>query len=336
MNSLDRVHTVIRGGIPDKVPIALHNFLLAAKMARIPMSQAFQDGGLLAETQLFAWRRFRHDMLMVENGTTAMAQAMGCEIAYSDHHPPYVVTPVIRNWSDIDNLTVPDPATTFPLNCLLKATRILKAEIGGHGFVQARSDQAPLALASALCGYQEFFMHLADDDNFVHINRLTAICEKAIRRLSLALRDAGADGTCIGELGPATISPRLYRLLAVPYLQKYFQAMRDVGFTSALHQCGDVATTLDDTVHAGQQIIELDPVTDMTKAKSAAKGSVTILGMIDPANVLHRGTPDLIETKCREAIAVAGAGRRLYHGPGLCVVRRHAAGKRRCPDRCPR
>ena len=156
MNSSERVVAVIRGELPDKVPIALHNFLLAAKMARIPMSQAFQDGALLAETQLVAWRTFQHDMLMVENGTTAMAQAMGCEVAYSDHHPPYVIAPVIRNWSDIDKLTIPDPATTFPLNCLVKATRILKAEIGGRAFVQTRSDQLPLALASALADISSF------------------------------------------------------------------------------------------------------------------------------------------------------------------------------------
>ena len=227
MNSLERVAAAVNGGIPDKVPVALHNFLLAAKMANIPMSHAFQNGKLLAETQLFAWKRFKHDMLLVESGTSAMAQAMGCEVAYADDHPPYVAGPVLRSWSDIDKLTVPDPTRAFPLVCLLEATRILRDEIGNKAFLQSRSDQAPLALASALRGYQQFYMDLADERNYVHIRRLTAICRQATQRLSLALKDAGAHGTCVGEFGPATISPKLYRSLALPNLKEYFRVMRE-------------------------------------------------------------------------------------------------------------
>ena len=217
MNSLERVAVVVNGGIPDKVPVALHNFLLAAKMAKIPMSRAFQNGKLLAETQLLAWRRFKHDMLLVENGTSAMAQAMGCEVAYADDHPPYVVKPVIRSWSDIDKLRIPDPTKDFPLTCLLEATRILRGEIGNEVFLQVRSDQAPLALASALRGYQQFFLDLADEANYVHVRRLAAICRQATQRLSLALRDAGRTAHASASLGlpqylPGSTERWLYRI----------------------------------------------------------------------------------------------------------------------------
>jgi MtaA/CmuA family methyltransferase len=319
MTPLERVTTVINGGVPDKVPVALHNFLLASRMAGIPMSQAFRDGNLLAEAQLVAWRRFKHDMLMVENGTTAMAQAMGCEVAYADDHPPYVTKPVVQNWSDIDKLTIPDPEKTFPLKCLLDATKILKKEIGGGAFVQARSDQAPLALASALRGYQQFFMDLADEENYVNIRRLADICRQATERFSLALQNAGADGTCIGELGPATISPRLYHLLAMPDVRKYFGVMRNARFPSALHQCGDTLSVIDDMVGSRAHILELDPVTDMAKAKAAARGKVAILGMVDPANVMHRGTPALVEQKCKQAIEVVGIGGGFLLGPGCAL-----------------
>jgi MtaA/CmuA family methyltransferase len=319
MNSLERVAAVVQGRIPDKVPVALHNFLLAAKMAKIPMSRAFQDGKLLAEAQLFAWRRFKHDMLLVENGTTAMAQAMGCEVAYADDHPPYVVKPVIRNWSDIDKLEIPDPTKIFPLTCLLEAGRILKNEIGNEVFLQMRSDQAPLALASALRGYEQFFMDLADEASHVHIRRLATLCRQATERLSLAFKDAGAHGTCIGEFGPATISPRLYRSLALPELKEYFRVMRAAGFNSALHQCGNTLAVIDDMANVGADVLELDPVTDMARAKSAAQGKAAILGMVDPSAVLHRGSPKLVEEKCREAIAIVGAGGGFVLGPGCAL-----------------
>jgi uroporphyrinogen decarboxylase len=319
MRSLERVAAVLDGKLPDKVPVGLHNFLLAAKMAKMPMSRAFQDGNLLAEAQLIAWRRFKHDVLMVENGTTAMAQAMGCEVAYSDDHPPYVIQPVIRDWSDIDKLEIPDPAKVFPLTCLLEAARILKKEIGSEVFLQMRSDQAPWALASALRGYEQFFMDLADEANHVHLRRLAAICRQATQRLSLAFQDTGAHGTCIGEFGPATISPRLYRSLALPDLIEYFRVMRGTKFSSALHQCGNTLAVIEDMVNVGANVLELDPITDMAKAKAAARGKAVILGMVDPSAVLHRGSPELVEEKSREAISIVGAGGGFILGPGCAL-----------------
>ncbi len=53
---------------------------------------------------------------------------------------------------DIDRLRVPDPETTFPLNEVLKATRIIVRETAGRVFINGRADQGPIALALALCG----------------------------------------------------------------------------------------------------------------------------------------------------------------------------------------
>jgi uroporphyrinogen decarboxylase len=336
MNSLERVAAVLDGRIPDKVPVALHNFLMAAKMAGQPMSSAFQDGKLLAEAQLAAWRRFKHDMLLVENGTTAMAQAFGCEVAYSADHPPYVVKPIVKDWSDIDKLKIPDPTKTFPLTCLLEATRILKAEIGGQVFLQMRSDQAPLAQASALRGYEQFFLDLADEANHVHIRRLAAICREATQRFSLALQDAGAHGTCIGEFGPAAISPRLYRSLALPELNEYFRVMRGAGFISALHQCGNTLAVIDDMAGVGANVLELDPDHRHGPGEGGGPGKNR-----HPWHGRSGGRVASRHPGTRRGEMQAGhrdcwRRRRIYPWAGLCLVRRDAPGKHRCPDGGPR
>jgi uroporphyrinogen decarboxylase len=318
MKSLDRVLTVVRGGIPDKVPVGLHNFLMAAKLSGIPMSRVFQDGKLLAETQLQQWRRFKHDMLLIENGTVAMAQALGCRVMYADDHAPYVVEPVIHDWSDIDRLTLPDPNKVFPLTCLVEATRILSTEIGSEVFLQARADQGMLTLASALRGYEQFLIDLADEANYVHINRLTDFCRQAVERLSLALKDAGGHGTCIGETGPATISPRLYRSLVLPNLLKHCKAMRDAEFVSAVHQCGNSLSVIDDLVNTGAYVLELDPSTDQAKAKAAAQGKGTILGMVDPG-ILLRGSPVDVERQCHQAISLVGPHGGFILAPGCAL-----------------
>jgi len=135
MTSLERAMAVIRGQIPDRVPTDLHNFLMASRMAGIPLSKCLQSGELMAESHLVAWRHFGHDMILVENGTTAVAQAMGSGIIFTDDQAPRVIDPVLKSLDDIDKLRIPDPERDFPLPEVLKAISILRQELGDKVFI---------------------------------------------------------------------------------------------------------------------------------------------------------------------------------------------------------
>ena len=56
MNSIERVQAAIDLRQPDRVPVDLHNFQPAAKAMGISMAEVFQNGELLAEAMLKAWR----------------------------------------------------------------------------------------------------------------------------------------------------------------------------------------------------------------------------------------------------------------------------------------
>jgi len=320
MTSLERVMTVIEGRIPDRVPTDLHNFLMAARMAGMPLSQCLQSGELMAESHLVAWRRFGHDMILVENGTTAVAQAMGSGIIYTDDQAPRVIDPVLKSLDDIDKLKIPDPERDHPLPEVLKAVSILRKELGDKVFIMGRADQAPMALAGAIRGHGQFFFDLGACEDSKVIDRLLDVCVEATTRYALALQKAGAHGTSIGEFGSDTISPSMYRRYALPHLQRFFSAMKKAGFPASLHQCGDTAAVLPEMVASGADILELDPHTDLRAAKEATRGKTSVLGMVDPANVLHRGTPALVEQKSREALEVLAPGGGFILGPGCALV----------------
>ncbi len=320
MTSLERIMTVIAGGIPDRVPTDLHNFLMASRMAGFPLPQCLQDGELMAESQLLAWRYFGHDALLVENGTTGVAQAMGCGIVFSETAAPRVKEPVLKSLSDIDQLEIPDPEKQHPLCEVLKAVRILRRELGNRVFIMGRADQAPMALAAAIRGHGDFWMDLGLCENLSLIERVLDVCLETTTRYALALQRAGAHGTCIGEVGSDIVSPSVYRTLVLPRLEKFFDAMARAGFAAALHQCGNTEAVLPEMVASGADILELDPSTDLRAAKGAAQGATTVLGMVDPANVLHRGTPELVERKSREALEVLAPGGGFILGPGCALV----------------
>ena len=82
----------------------------------------FRNGEAMAEGQIKAWRRFGHDVLMLENGTAALAEACGVRVQYQRDSAPVAKEPAIRSLSAVSRLKVPDPYQDPLLSELLKAT----------------------------------------------------------------------------------------------------------------------------------------------------------------------------------------------------------------------
>jgi uroporphyrinogen decarboxylase len=320
MTSLERATTMIHGGIPDRVPTNQHNYLMAARMAGIPLSECLNSGKLLAEAQLAAWRYFKHDILIVENGNTVMGEAMGCGIHYSDVASPRVVTHVLQSLGDIDKLQIPDPEKSHPLSVMLECMTILRKEIGDKVFIFGRADQAPLSLAAELRGHAEFLMDLTGQENASAIERLLDICLEATTRYAFALQKAGAHGTTLGEFGSDMVSPKTYRRYTLPRLQRFYSAMKAANFPATLHQCGNTVAVLPDMIASGAELLELDTYTNMHTAKELTQGKTCVLGMVNPGQVLHRGTPEIVAEQSKEAIEVLAPGGWFTIGPGCALM----------------
>jgi MtaA/CmuA family methyltransferase len=334
MNSLERTYTVLNGGIPDRVPVDLHNFMMTAHASGIPFPEYFKDGEAMAEGQLRAWREFGHDVLILENGTAALAEACGCQVEYMDSTAPVSHGPAIRSLDEIDKLQVPDPYKAFPLTENLKATRIVAEEIGKQAFIIGRADQGPFSLAAMLLGMEQFLMQLAvadsarsrrpnpkAEDTAVKLHRLLEFALEVTTRYAYAQIEQGAHATSIGESlsGPDVCSPRTYKMFEWSYAKKMVEQLRRHDIVLAYHICGDATAIVPDMVDTGATILELDYKVDMAKVKHATEGRTTVLGPIDPSGVLALGTPDLVDQKSKEAIGILGRNGGLILGPGCAL-----------------
>ena len=58
----------------------------------------------MARMQISMWEEFGHDMLLVENGTAALAQALGCGVIYRKKGAPVAHTTAIKRLEDLRNL----------------------------------------------------------------------------------------------------------------------------------------------------------------------------------------------------------------------------------------
>jgi len=334
MTSLERVETVLRGGIPDRVPTDLHNVMMIAHASGMPFPEFFQDGEAMAEGQLRAWREFGHDVLILENGTAALAEACGCQVMYMTETAPVSHGAAIQSLDQLDRLEVPDPYKVHPLTENLKATRIVAQELGDKAFIIGRADQGPFSLASMILGMDVFLFQLAvsqrrrrgsaladDPDLAKKLHHLLEFCLEVVSRYAYAQIEQGAHMTSIGESlsGPDVCSPKTYKEYEWGYAKRLVDRLHEKHIRLAYHICGNATAIVDDMVATGASVLELDYKCDLAAIKQATLGKATILGVIDPSAVLALGTPDLVRQETRKTIAVLAPGGGLILGPGCAL-----------------
>lgn len=320
MNSVERVLAAIELRPPDRVPVDLHNFQPAAYATGLALSDVFRNGDLLAEAMLKAWREFRHDMILLENGTACNAQACGAKVVYRDESAPAVEKPLISSLEEVPHLAVPNPYTTFPMCEILKATRILSREIGDKVWICARADQGPMDLAAQLRGMSELMMDIALGEQEELVHGLLDFCRRVATRYAYALIQCGGHSTSIGEpvAGPDVLSPKHYRQYPWRHQKGMAEELKQHGVILHNHICGNTTRILEDFIATGAQVLEVDHKTDLYKIKEAARHKTCLLGNID-TGLLAFGKPEDVDVACRELIEIWKPDSGFILGPGCAL-----------------
>jgi len=325
--------------------VDLHNFMMTAHASGMPFPEFFQNGEAMAEGQIQAWREFHHDVILIENGTAALAEACGCQVEYMDESAPVVHGPAISSLDELDKLTIPDPYKSHPLAENLKATHIVAREIGDRVFIMGRADQGPFSLASMILGMDVFLLQLALASNARtrrrrraggpdeatenasveelkrRLHRLLEFSLEVTYRYAVAQMEQGAHMTSIGESlsGPDVCSPATYRQFEWAYAKRLVGRLKAQGILLAYHICGDATAIVDDMVATGAAVLELDYKCDLVKIKEATRDKAVILGPIDPSGVMALGDPRLVEDRCKEVIEALAPGGGFILGPGCAL-----------------
>ena len=322
MNSIERTLRTLSFQPVDRGPVDLHNFMVTPRFLGVTdYAEFFRDGEAMAEAQIKAWERYGHDVVMVENGTAALAEACGVQVEYLKDSAPVAKTPAISNLDEVDKLEVPDPYKDPLLSELLKTTRIIVEEIGDRVFVMGRADQGPFSLACEIRGMSAFLLDLALGKKLDKIHQLLDFCRSVSERYVIAQIEQGAHATSIGDSpsGPDVISPKYYREFAYPYVKDLVSNIKKKDIILAYHIGGNSTPIIEDMVSTGTAILEIDQKADQQASKAAAAGKATLLGPIDPSEVMANGTPELVMEKCNEALENLSPGGGFILGPGCAL-----------------
>jgi uroporphyrinogen decarboxylase len=323
MTSLERCIATIRLQPHDRVPVDLHNFMMTLIGSNLPPMKLYTDGQLLGEAQVAAWKRFGHDMLVVENGTGALAEACGCKVSYLPGSAPVIEGHLLGDLAEVSKLKMPDPWKSPLCRAALEATRLVLDQLGDQVFVMGRADQGPFSLACMIAGPETLMIEMAAGEEDTHIFELLEYTSDAYILYARLFKEMGCPGTSAGEAqgSPDVISPAMYEKYCLPFAKKIVRALQSDDFSLAYHICGNTTRIIDRMTQTGASILEFDYKCDKAKAKKATAGKTTLLGPIDPSGVLHEGSIQDVERACREALEVLAPGGGFILGPGCALPR---------------
>jgi uroporphyrinogen decarboxylase len=307
MTSRERVYRVLAGKLPDRVPVLAQNFQNTAYLAGMALNDLCLNADLMADAQLAAWERFKYDIIDVENGTVAMAGALGCPVEYPKDQPPRLLGPAIERLEDVDRLRPVDPTRDGSLPVLLRATRLITERLKGRACVLGEADQGPFNLAAMLVGMEEFLLATVDPERWDAVHRLLEFTTEQCRRLALAQIDAGADFTQIGEplAGPDLSSPAVYRQFAFPYEKRLVDGLRKEGALLAIHICGNATRIMGDLADTGAAMLQTDSKVDMVRCRQLTEGRAVLMGNVD-TTLMATGQLEAVEAAARDAIRAMG------------------------------
>jgi len=321
MNSLERIQAVLAGRMPDRVPVCLHNFMLAAREAGIPMEKYRSDPNAIAQAHLSAVEKYGHDCIMIDTDTTMLAEAMGAKSECAPNEPGRIVAPAIRSLKEVDRLKVVNPERDGRIPALLEGVRLIARQVGREIAIRGNADQAAFDLACMVRGIEDFLMDLAVDPENPAIQRLLDVCYQSHLAVHRALMRAGAHFTSMGDslAGPDVVSPTMFDRFARPYEERLVKDLAAERLFTVIHICGDTSRILECFSRYPFCGFELDYKTDAVKAKTTAGSRHVLFGNIDPSGVIAQGRVAEVRDKTRQLISVWKPGGGFVLNAGCAI-----------------
>jgi MtaA/CmuA family methyltransferase len=321
MTGRERIQAALRGEWPDRRPVMLHNFMMAAREAGLTMRQYRESPDAIARTFIQSVERYGFDGIVLDIDTATLAGAVGVPVDLPEDLPARCTGARLASLEAVDDLAPPDVLRDARIQVWLEAARLLRRQCGEAIYLRGNCDQAPFSLAASVRSIDGWMLDLADPDNEPRLHRLLEHCTAATTQFVEAMAATGADMVSNGDSvsGPELISPSLYRRYAAPYEARVAAAAHALGRPWGLHICGRTDRILDDMARTGADMLELDYRTDVRLARASFQGRATFAGNIDPSGVLALGTPVAVDSSTR-ALLKAFAGEPRFILNAGCAI----------------
>jgi uroporphyrinogen decarboxylase len=321
MNGLERVATVLQGGIPDRVPAGPLVCGASRRVYGVTYEEWSQDGEIMAKSQIQAHNLIGYDGILGLVDLSVEAADFGQKMVYpieDTAHPDYD-TPFIKTPDDFYKIERIDPTKAPRMKESLKYYDIISNEKAATtaimGFVYA-----PLGILSMMRGAENLFRDCYKNKEAV-IHAEGVINEVLIDYIK-AIAKTGVHAIVLDTLFASQTIMRKEMWLEIegPFTKALAQACRDNGLMVIVHNCGN-------GLYFDAQIEMMDPIAiscayppadcaDWVETKKKWGDKVTIIGYASPAQYAFLGSPEEMKQECKKEIEELGANGRFILATG--------------------
>jgi uroporphyrinogen decarboxylase len=319
MNGYERIRSALSGRPPDRVPVMLHNFMLAAREAGYTMEQFRGDPTKIADSFKRAVERYRYDAVVVDLDTATLAGALGVPVDFPLDQPARSHRGCLEDLEQVSVLPAVEVGNYRYVQTWLEAVRLLVDDFGDDIYIRGNCDQAPFSLASMVRTPELWFTDLLLDPDGAH--RLLRYCTQASLQFIDLMAQTGAHMLSGGDspAGPDLISPTMYQEFALPYEEQLITRSQASGLPYTLHICGNTDRILEPMKSTGVDAVEIDYKTDAALACRTLQGQTTFIGNLDPVGLLTSGTPAHVQAATEELLEIFAGNHRFILNAGCAI-----------------
>jgi [methyl-Co(III) methanol-specific corrinoid protein]:coenzyme M methyltransferase len=267
-----------------------------AKMG-VYFPEAHTDARAMAELASGGYEILGFDTIMPEFSVQQEAAALGCDVDWgSQEMMPAATTHPVKT---LDDVIIPENILEKPaLKVVLEAIALLRKEYGDRVAIVGKA-MGPWTICYNVIGLQDFLIMTCTAPDTVK-KFLDAYKEVSIKFANAQIT-AGADAVCLPDHATGDlVSPQTYREFLVPV---HKEMLGRIGGPTILHICGDCSDRLDIFAEENYDAYHISWEVDLKKAIATVNGRMSLIGNVNNAQTLLRGTPDDVYKQAREAIS---------------------------------
>lgn len=309
LNEKERLLNILRGNPVDRpaviCPGGMMNMVVCEAMDRTGVH--WPEAHFSSE-KMAALSKAVHDFGGIENVgvpfcMTVEAEGMGAKVYMGTRETePRVIEYPMLQVEDWKNLTKLSEKESARLKAVLNAIRTLKEEQAETPVIGNLT--GPISLAASLIEATVFYKALRRERK-----KAMAFLDFIVENLiwfGKEMVKAGAD--CINIADPSgtgeILGPKLFREVAIPYLNRLSEAIRAEGTCTIIHICGRLEDVLDQLDLLKTDAISVDSITSLKLVKENIAGKA-VMGNVSTFT-LEKGEADKVR-KAGEAALKNGA-----------------------------
>jgi uroporphyrinogen decarboxylase len=248
-----------------------------------------------------AIEKYRPDGIPVIFDLQIEAEALGCELKWSESAPPAVISHPMVNGISLEQLSLPKE-NTGRIPEVIRTTRILKEkhpDVALYGLITG-----PFTLGLHLLG-TEIFVRMMEDPDMVH--ELMQFTSKVCKTMAGYYIDAGCDVIAVVDPMTSQIDSISFQTFVTPYVSETFKYIRSENVYSSFFVCGHAQQNIEEMCKCKPDNISIDENIPLDYVREMAlKYNLSFGGNLKLTLVLLLGTREDAQKEALECLDIGG------------------------------